>query len=146
MSAEFVAASNHYFQGVDHADFDVGSGQFAIGAAFRCGFANGVKRTIGGKGANGSGQKRHYLTFDANAGKMKFEIDDKTEMIENKTTLDFFPMETTSGDNPISHHPVASHQLEQILQAVEKTNEAILNKQMEEFPDSEKFDWYKVKR
>lgn len=70
---------------------------------------------------------------------MKFEIDDKTGMIKDETTLDFIPTETTSGDNPVSHHPVTSHQLEQILQAVKKTQEKLLNKQIQEIQDSKKF-------
>jgi len=67
---------------------------------------------------------------------MKFEIDDKTGMIEDETTLDFIPTETTSGDNPISHYLITSHQLEAILQAVKKTQEKLVNKQIQDIQDS----------
>jgi len=67
---------------------------------------------------------------------MKFEIDDKTGMVENETTMDFIPTETTSDDNPISHPPITSHQLETILQAVKKTQEKIVNRQIQDIQDS----------
>lgn len=63
---------------------------------------------------------------------MKFEIDEVTGMVKDEITLDFIPTETTSGDNPISHHPITSHQLEQILQAVKKTQKALENKETED--------------
>jgi len=56
---------------------------------------------------------------------MKFEIDDKTGMIT--TPLDFSGNETEYTE---------SFMLEQILQAVKKTQEKLVNKQIQEIQDS----------
>ena len=61
---------------------------------------------------------------------MKFEIDDKTGMI---LTKDSWPPDGTQLEHP---RILFSNEVEQLLQAVKKTQEKLVNKQIQEIQDS----------